>query len=116
MDKAEKITSAILDRVVRQGGVVDRQHDKKASSIADAAEQRQMRTGGHAGAISGAFERLLSSAPIVEIEAIHRARSRNRIEHRKIFVAIWGRRQNTLGCQGLDLVIGETIRGGCPLV
>ena len=89
MDKAEKITSAILDRVVRQAGVVDRQHDKKASSIADAVDQRQMRTGGHAGAISGAFE-ICSSAPIVEIEAIYRARSRNRIKHRKIFVAIWG--------------------------
>src|SRR3954454_8338492 len=83
MDKAEKITSAILDRVVRQAGVVDRQHDEKASSIADAVDQRQMRTGGHAGAISGAFESLLSCAPVVEIEAIHRARSRNRIKHRK---------------------------------
>ena len=31
-------------------------------------------------------------------------------------MAIWGRRQNTLGCQGLDLVIGETIRRACPPV
>src|SRR3954454_963607 len=71
MDKAEKITSAILDRVVRHAGAVDRQHDKKPSSIADAADQRQMRTGSHSGAISGAFESFLSCASVVEIEAIY---------------------------------------------
>ena len=101
MDEAEKITSAILDRVVGQAGVVDRQHDKKASSIADAVDQREMRTGRHLGVIPGAFESLPSGAPIVEIEAIHPARSRNRIKYRKIFRTIWGRSQGTVGCQGL---------------
>ena len=31
-------------------------------------------------------------------------------------MAIGSRSQDTVGCQGLDLVIGETIRCGCPLV
>jgi len=58
----------------------------------------------------------LSGAAVVEIEAVHLARSHDGVKYRKIFMAIWSGSQTTVGRQGLDVVTGKTVPRACAFV